>query len=545
MNLVRRIRKASRAFWEGAVQRIGVERIRSTYQDQFKDYSKGRREVLQSKSRYFYNNATLPPRLADVFEQGVVGTGLVVNPSSTDQKWNKANRLQFKIWEEFPDISSRQTFGMLQGLIACDWFVDGEAFAVKATGETNRPRLRLIEAHRVATPPSETKREGLTVVDGVERDMETGRPTGYWISRDVEDGSTKWDFYKASDVFHVFEPSRPNQYRGVPFFAPCLNTLQDMERLERLEMKAANASAVYANILTTQSGEADGADLIASGGSVTTASNGSVDAVKESFGGETIVLQPGEDMKQFAPARPSVVTREYWAYLREKVCMGVGIPSVLAHPESMQGTVYRGAMDGAAAFFRARSAVMQDFVRRVYVWVTEENIKREKSVSNAPSDGTWRQVKIYPPRAVNVDVGRNSSAMLAELAAGATTYDDVYGPLGQFWQDKFDELAKQREYGKELGLIAGGGGPSDVQMQALNGAQLQSVQLVIQSVSLGQMPAESAKRLLYIALPTTDRAEIDAMVDAAASFTPRPPPDKPNDPPNNDGEEPPTAGVPA
>lgn len=452
MKLFARFSRAARAFWEGARQRIGIERLRTTYQDQFRDYGSATREILQSKSRYFYNNSPLLSRLCDLFEIYTVGCGLTVYPDSSDEAYNKASRVVFHEWQRSPDISSWQTFGMMQGLVANNYFVDGEAFALKVQLE-GKPKLQLIEAHRVATPPERKNDEGITVVDGIERDFSTGRPTGYWIYTIGRNNERIWRLEPADKVIHIFEPSRPNQYRGVPFAASALNTLQDVETLERLEMKAARSNSLTANVLTTGSGEVDPDDVIRTGGAVTTGTNGSVSAVEERVGGETIVLKPGEDFKAWNANRPSVVTMEYWKQLHERICMGVGIPYVMAIPERTQGTVYRGALDGATAFFNARSEVMQEFVREVFLWVIDSLRTRVESISNPPPDGSWNRVKIYAPRAPNVDVGRNSSAMLAELAAGATTYSDVYGPLGQHWEEQFEEIAKQRKKAKELGIL--------------------------------------------------------------------------------------------
>lgn len=163
---------------------------------------------------------------------------------------------------------------------------------------------------------------------------------------------------------------------------------------------------------------------------------------------------------------------------------------------------------------------MQAFVEEVYIWVISENRLIEREIADRPAD--WVRTKIYPPRSYSVDVGYDSAAVIQQLGAGITTYDQVYGEKGLYWEDQFEALAHQRERGKELGLIASAGGGADVQMQARNGAQLASIQECITAVSAGQMAPDAARRLLYFALPTTDRAEIDAMVDAAAAFIPRP-----------------------
>ncbi len=456
MTFTSRIRFVARACYEAARWRPGRPRIPTTYRDAREDLDKWTRQRLQEKARYWERNCALVGRLADVFECYTVGSGLQVNPSSSSSAWNEAAKGWWRVWERFADVSSRQTFGTLQGLLARSWFVDGEVFVLLTqggapAGKVGRARVQVIEAHRCETPPDRTKDEGVSVVDGVEIDTGNGRPTGYWFWQPGQGNTKVFRLYPAESIVHVFEPSRPGQYRGLPFFTSALNTIDDLDELKRLEMKAARAAAVVANIIKTQSGEVNPLDLIASGGAVSESSSTSeVTAYQEKLGGETLVLKTGEDLAQFQSNRPSVVTREYWRDLQAEVCASAGIPAVLVYPDQMQGTQYRGSLDMAAAFFRSRSAVMQEVVRRIYEYVIGSSKDREKGLEGAPTD--YYAVSIQPPRSVNVDVGRNSAAMIAELGAGATNFEMVYGPQGLDWREELKKLSDQLAFASSLGL---------------------------------------------------------------------------------------------
>jgi capsid protein len=140
--------------------------------------------------------------------------------------------------------------------------------------------------------------------------------------------------------------------------------------------------------------------------------------------------------------------REYWRQLTEKVCAGVGIPYVLVYPESMQGTVYRGALDMSAVWFKSRHQVMSSAARRIYEYVMEYAIKSDPALNDAPAD--WYEVAITAPRSPNVDVGRNSAAQLAELEAGILTYDEVYGARGLDWRSALEAKAQQALFVRQL-----------------------------------------------------------------------------------------------
>lgn len=450
--LAKRFRDAVSAFYEGARYRIGSARINSTYQSARLDLQSATRQTLQAKARYFDRNSPLASSIADVFEAYTVGSGLQVHPQSSNRDWNRRARQWWGTTERFLDISSRFPFAIQLGLIARAWFVDGESFVILAEEkDTKRGRIQIIEADRVKTPPSRAKDEGISVVDGVEIDPKTGRPTAYWVATVEEVGKESYKDYPASNVVHVYEPNRSGQYRGVPFLTPAINILADLHEIEAMEIKAARVASTLVNVWKTETGEVDPVDVLASGGAISESSSGAVTAYKESLGGENIVLKTNESLEQWKSDRPTVVLLDYLKRLRADVCAAAGIPSVIVAAEQMQGTQYRGAIDYASIYFDCRCSVLKELVRRIWEHVIPKGAG-DPLIAAAPPD--WYRIEIPSPRGVNVDVGRNSSAMLAQLAAGATDYSEIYGPTGRHWEDAFEALAEQRRRAIELGIIA-------------------------------------------------------------------------------------------
>src|SRR5262245_27314073 len=62
------------------------------------------RMELQRKSRYWERNNALVQRLADLFEQYTIGTGLSFYPASDDDEWNQAARRYWLEWEPAGDF---------------------------------------------------------------------------------------------------------------------------------------------------------------------------------------------------------------------------------------------------------------------------------------------------------------------------------------------------------------------------------------------------------------------------------------------------------
>lgn len=436
--------------YEGATYSTRRSYIPASVQSARFDANSSTRIELLRKARYFERNSPIVNRLADLFEAYTVGTGLQVNPASADADWNARAKSWWEGWCQYPDLTSRQSFGTLQGLIARTWFIDGESFVLFTRGQSNRPRLQLLEGHLVATPPELAAQEGKTVIDGVAVDG-NGRPVSYYVAEDRgSDQKRTYTPRPADFVHHLFEPSRPGQMRGLSFLHPVINTLHDLDDMQILETDAAREHASVAKIIKTASGEYSDEDAVR--GTQTTGVDGrtKADYYRDVIDASVKVLQTGDEYNLISSNRPSVVTQDFWRYLTEAVCAGVGIPYVMVYPDSMQGTVYRGALDMANSFFRARSMVIADAVRRIWAYVIGAARYTERELVDAPPD--WANITIQSPRATNVDVGRNSAARLAELQAGATTYRQHYGELGLDWEDQFAQVARERARMAELGI---------------------------------------------------------------------------------------------
>lgn len=413
-------------------------------------------------SRNFERNNALAQRLASLWEQYTVGpTGFNIVPASSDAEWNKVAKDAYDEWSEFADVASRASLGSMQCLSSRRWFFDGRSLILKTREESFvdggiksvRPRVQLIEAHRLATPGEMSNNEGRTIHSGIEVDPTTGRPVRYWI-RDGFNGE-KFNPWPAELVIDVCEPDRPWEMRPVPVLTPSLLPLHDLRDLQSMEMKAAKKAAAIAAVFKTRTGEIPKSQVmqkrLTTTGSLNTGqatTEERIRAVREFLGGEMIGIYPDEELIQPKNDRPGLVQVQYWDYLTSLVCIGVSMPKLLVFPHSMQGTVARFDMDAAASFFRSRSAVLQTAWRRIYHYFIEQESRINPKLANKPKD--WRKVIVRPPRSVIADVGKNSAARLNELGAGATTFSDHYGESGEDWREKFRQRANEAKVIMEL-----------------------------------------------------------------------------------------------
>lgn len=438
------------AYWNWSGDRTYIQ---SSVQDaRFDADSSARIEILR-KARYFEANNAICNRLVDLFEQFTVGaTGLQVIPDSSNEAWNQLAAESWQTWCKYPDLVSLQYFGCLQSQMARRWFIDGEVFIHKTISpDTRRPRLRLYESHRCYTPKDKSKEEGVTIVDGVGIDA-IGRPISYWIKQsDKDEGSAGFKEIPASEIIHLFEPERPGMYRGLSFLYPVMNDLHDLDDIQMYMKRTSKNAARLSAVIKNAAGEPNAATLRrarmntnsqnAAGTSVTKADD---QYYKSTLGDDTIYLRTGEDISQFGATRPSASEQAFWEHLIAKICAGVGISKLLVLPYSMQGTVTRADLDISTIFFRSRSAVIETAVRSIYEWYMFYASRFDKTMAvqgGTPKD--WFKACVRPPRAPNVDTGRNSNAIISEYQAGLRTLQDICAELGLDWHEQMTQRAEE------------------------------------------------------------------------------------------------------
>ena len=413
------------------------------------------RSELVRKSRWFEKNDPLANRLAEVFTEFTVGAyGPPISPASSDDDWNQRASDWIEEWSPLADLTSRFGYGGILTTAAWRRFFDGEFFILKTKGERGQPRLQGISAHRVSTPDGMSDQEGKTIVDGVKIDSR-GRPVGYYIQEGFD--SDEFTFRTADEVIHIFEPESPGQYRGLPMLTPIMNLLHDWNDLLMFEMKAAKDAASITNIWKTKSGEKDQTQLRRermTGVNQNSAGDNVLETrtkyMKQMLGARSVVIGEGEEISQLASDRPSVTSQWFLDYVASLICSGIGFSKLLVFPWSIQGTVARGEYDLSTNFFRARFAPFQSSAFQIYLFVIGTARFMDARVADAPAN--WTRCNIRPPRSPNVDIGRNSAAVIADLESGLTTLEEQYGMRGMDWRAATRQRAREEQF---INKIAG------------------------------------------------------------------------------------------
>lgn len=439
--------------YEGAAHSIDRSWIPAYVQGARQDLCAAERIELVRKARYFEKNNAVVQKILDLVETNVVGTGVPPTPCSSDPDWNRKALAWWQRWATEADLCSRQHLSALQALIVRAQAVDGEVFVQIAKGPAGRPRLQVLETHRVvSSPPHRFIAEGFIEADGVLFDG-NWRPCFYVVSDDAEgEKPTAVAVIPVERMVHVYEPSRAGQIRGVTLFHAVLHTLHDLDDLQRYEMLAAKDASSRANVVKTETGEITRDQL----GGPSAAAAESVEVTEgrrryyeQAFGGKTVVLRPGEEWDQSESQRPSAAMREFWEYLVQLVCQGVGISfaAVQDYRGNWGGAALRGAVAADNRFYEVRTRALAQAMDQIWQAVIGWAIANGE-LPSAPAD--WWNVTWQPPRRSTVDVGRESKSIREDLAAGLATYRDALGELGLDWQAVLRQRAIEEAFLKTL-----------------------------------------------------------------------------------------------
>ena len=417
-------------------------------QDSKVDLSSYDRTRLMALSRKcFYNNAIVRGAVRDKAMYSV-GSGIGIRPQamSGDQAWDDAAEQWWENWARSPEISGRHDMRSLQMLVSEAIDRDGEIFAVLTAKADGAPAVQIVESHRIESPDTAAGNAG--VVDGVKLDK-FQRPLGYFIGEGDEYPRRHREI-KADVMLHVYEPERSDQVRGYPAIGVALNSVLDRDELLRFEMMAAKAGSSIGLVIKNSTGNIGAEGFL---GDFSKDSNGNL--TRESiFGGGLVPrMKNSEDIQSFVMNRPNEKLDKHLEQYIRAAAIGLGLPYEFVWDTSaIGGVAQRFIIQKAARCFAARQDVLVNaFLSKLWRYAIARAISRRE----LPMVAGWQQVGWQTPRSITVDVGREATARRDDVKAGLMTLSDYFGEQGIDWKEAVAEIAAERQFAADLGVIIG------------------------------------------------------------------------------------------
>ena len=394
--------------------------------------------TLRQRSRELYMTSPVATSAINTTRTNVVGQGLVVKPS-VDWKQlgiskeeadvlNARIKREFNLWAESKncDIMRLNNFVELQQIAIISWLLNGDCFATlqykKSEQFPYELRIQLIEADRISNPDSfvgsvdrECKaKNGNKVFNGVEIDKD-GQIVAYYICNNYPNDyvfPSEWKRVEAfgkrtgnANVIHVMQGERPDQYRGVPFLAPVIETIKQLTRYTDAEIMAAVINGIFTVFVKTEEGddnldfagvEDDSLeDIITPNNSLAKIRSGQQNENELRLGNGLInYLKEGESVEIADAKRPATNFDSFVKSFTAYIGAALEIPiELLTKQFTSSYSASKGALLEAWKSFRMkRSWFADDFCQPIYeIWLAEAVAKGRISAPGFFLDASIRK----------------------------------------------------------------------------------------------------------------------------------------------------------
>jgi len=444
-------------------------------------------------------------------------------------------------WFANCDLTGRHSLLCLTQLVFRAVLVDGDC-GVILVRDGDDLKLQTVTADRIGRD-IDLDLNDPAYIGGVQIDPR-GRPLKYRVyERDRSGRYLNFEEIDAENFCHIANFTRPDEYRGRSVLAPMLDDAQDVADLIEYEKLAARWASSQAGVVKTEYGADEEMASVLRGEKDQFGNDIKLTALEP---GRINYLNTGESMEMFKSGdRPAAAFANFVQYLENRMCRALGASARVILDRTSAGPEARKDLRQAERTFDFwRYQLEAQFLNKV-VRLALMDAAAKRLLPNRPEVtlGQWQW-----PGSVSIDAGRDARADIELWRMGLATAAELYGEAGHDWQASMRQRAKEAAYIRELAEemdvspaeISGGiesvatdpnrapvtapvdGEPTElpdaataetVQDTALNGAQVQALLELAQSVASGIITSEAGKAIATAAFPLLPAETINRIFD--------------------------------
>lgn len=412
-------------------------------------------QVMQRLCRDIVLNSSMAMRCRNFLTDTIVGHKAPT--PEINRKRIKSDRLISTIETAWADYARQTDFlGRCRVIFRERWTV-GESFVVSEMLD-NQPNFRVVEAEQIDnTGTLSTYKDGSITVDGIEYDAQL-RPIAYHV-KEALPGS--WGYqssmlstvtpYKAKNVLHLFERTRPTAFRGMSDLATVIGEFQLIHDIDLAELASKQKEAYLGFYIKTE--EDPQSVLQALGTPSTTDANGETTYLEQIDLDQNGISAGNFEIKQISPERPGAPYQAFEKILAQRSTMALCVPYSAATGDTSQSNY---STERAIAMHCKRGwLVMQRGMERLYNWEFREwltwailkglintSLSRVDEICAAV---TWQHVGFewIDPRAeqaaIETKLKNNLASVSGIISEGGQDPDDVFAAI-QADREKFQSL---------------------------------------------------------------------------------------------------------
>lgn len=430
-----------------------------------------------------------------------IGTGLTLFPrpkfkqlgmgADEARVWIRTTMAEFQLWADSKncDIYRRNNFYDLQHIAYLAYLIDGDAFALfrHKPPLPHAPyslRLQLLEANRVSNPINtglanyttvemQAPTRGHRIISGVEIDTD-GAIAGYWVSNKVPQdhidmtSAPTWVRVEAfggttgaPNILQICHDVRADQYRGVPYLAPVLETLKQTSRFTTAELTNAIVKSFF-TLFFTQTGSVSGTLNSMLGNAYEGDPDEPVVKVNDYVLGPGTLnaLPTGVDVKSINAADSQSTFGVFTQELVKQIGAALGQPyEVLMKNFTSSYSASRAALLQAWDEYRMRRVwFARDFCQPVYeVWLAEAialgRVDAPGFFSDPVRRAAWCNAEWFGPTMSILDPVKDVTGSHLRTMYGLSTLEREAAEMtGSDYEENLEQLAYEKGLIESLGL---------------------------------------------------------------------------------------------
>jgi len=457
--------------------------------------------LLRERSRDLYMSGGLAAGAINKNKSNVLGSGLTLKcqlnyrmlgiTQESAKEWEDKTEFEFKLWAESKiDHTGLNDFYDSQRIALTGWLLNGDSSAIVKYADSPealnpyRLRLHLVEADRLSNPERYSSytpfvsamgdgvgansyislRSGGAIQNGIETD-ESGKVVAFWISNRHPNSMLpthqplEWARVEAQNritglpncVF-IVDPDRPEQYRGVPYLAPVIEQIKQMNRYADAEIAAAIVNSFFAAFIKVDGPKNE----IPFGSSIATEDQIEMSpedrlASYEMGPGTINILGAGEDVTFGDPKHPTAGFEPFTMTMAKLAGAALDMPyEVLLSVFNSSYSASRAALLQAWRVFRdRRDWFASDFCQPLYeTWLFEAvatgRIKAPGFFQDAAMRKMWSQALWIGPSPGQIDPIKEVQAAVHRINNGFSTHEKETSELtGMDWDTNIDVLRSE------------------------------------------------------------------------------------------------------
>jgi len=420
-------------------------------------------EVLRNRSRELVRDNEFAKRYINLIKTNVVGDKgfhLQVKARNDDGSLDRAgNAIIENAWKSWGRLGNPTVDGRMSWLDCQKYAIealarDGEVFIKKLSGKRYKDNysLQLVEADLIDEKKNEVLENGNQVRMGVELDT-FHKPVAYYVltSHPGDRHYNKTQGQKhirvpATEMIHIFMPTRTHMTRGEPFMVSVISTLKMLGAYREAEIIAARIGASKMGMLTTPNSD----DFM--GDDLHDAHMPLIDVEPGTFH----QLPAGYDIKMFDPDHPNTGFAEFESAMLRGVASGLNV-SYAALSSDLSSVNYssirQGALDERDGYRSLQEFMVQHFAEVIFKdWLSSAMDFGTIPIPSNKFDKFFDNTS-FRGRGWNwIDPLKEINAAVVGLQNGILSHQDVAAHYGRDVEETFSQINRDKEMAKQFDL---------------------------------------------------------------------------------------------